>query len=347
MVVKVGSSLFCSGRDGFDAGLFDVIVREIASLAAEGREVVIVSSGAIALGMSILRLAARPRELPYLQAAAAVGQNALMDNYSRVFQKAGVSCAQILLTWDDFNDRTRYLNAKNTLYTLFKLKAIPVINENDTVSTQEIRFGDNDQLSARVATLVSADLLIMLSDVDGLLDAQKAVVRRVEAITPEIRRLACPTDKKTCVGGMITKLEAAQIAVDAGIPCVIANGRDRKAITAAAADPLGPGTWTVFLPGSKGLAARQRWIAFGTKPKGTIVIDKGAAAALAANKSLLSVGVVDVEGSFEAGEIASVVTPEGTRVAIGKAGLSSRKLREVKGTRCDKEVMHRNDLVIV
>ncbi len=346
IVIKIGSSLFYKGGELNDSRLFD-IVSQIASLVVnEKKEVIIVSSGAIALGMEIMKLQMRPKELRVLQAAAAIGQNALMQKYSEEFSKyknSKVNCAQILLTWDDFDNRERYLNAKNTLLTLLKLGTVPIINENDTVSTEEIKFGDNDRLSALVASLICADLLIILSDVDGLLDKNKHLVRVVDEINSQIKSLACPTDKRACVGGMITKLEAARIAIDSGIPCVIANGRKEGVIGLLALGSRSVGT--LFMP-KKGLDAKQRWIAFGTKPKGRIIIDKGAGIALADKKSLLSVGVVALEGSFEAGDVVSVVSG-GVEIARGKAGISSKQLDKVKGARCSKEVIHRDNIVIL
>ncbi|HTY45823.1 MAG TPA: glutamate 5-kinase [Patescibacteria group bacterium] len=348
VVIKIGSSLFFSEREGLDNRLFSALTEQINRLTENGKEVIVVSSGAIALGMALLHLKSRPKELPVLQACAAVGQNALMDNYSRMFQAHGIRCGQVLLTWDDFNDRTRSLNAKNTLLTLLKFKCVPIINENDAVSTDEIKLGDNDQLSARVASsLVAADLLIILSDVDGLLDRDKNLVRRVDEITPQIKALACPTSKKTCIGGMITKIEAARICVESGFACVIAHGRQKSIITDIVADPQAQGDWTLFVPKARSLAARKRWIAFGTKPKGAIIIDEGAKSALLNKKSLLAVGVVAVEGTFASGDTVSVVTTGAAQVATGKVGISSRTLAEIKGKRFDKEVIHRDNIVIV
>ncbi|MBN1912799.1 MAG: glutamate 5-kinase, partial [Candidatus Omnitrophica bacterium] len=182
IVIKIGSSLFCADKEKSSCLRFEEVARQVSSLISSGKEIIIVSSGAIAMGMELLALEARPKELPYLQAAAAIGQNALMDNYSRAFGGHKINCAQLLLTWDDFDNRKRYLNAKNTLEALLKLKSVPVINENDTVSTEEIKFGDNDRLSALVASLISADLLVILSDVEGLLDKNKKVIRIIDEI---------------------------------------------------------------------------------------------------------------------------------------------------------------------
>lgn len=244
IVVKIGSSLFATSKNQLDMVLVHKIASQIASLVKQGKEVVVVSSGAIALGMSILKLTARPKKLADLQAAAAIGQHELMHVYKLALKKYNLNCAQLLLTWDDFLG-VRYENAKQTLNTLLKLKCVPIINENDSVATEEIKLGDNDRLSALVSILVKADLLIILSDVDGLLDKNKQVIRRVAKITGEIKSLASSTNKKTSVGGMVTKLEAARIAVEGKVPCVIANGRKDKIITQLASNAFGQGT--IFL----------------------------------------------------------------------------------------------------
>jgi glutamate 5-kinase len=344
IVIKIGSSLFYSEKEGRNADFFNNIVKQISSLVSSGKEVVIVSSGAIAFGMHALGLVSRPKDLPRLQAAAATGQNLLMENYNNAFKEKKINCAQVLLTREDFRDRKRYLNAKNTLSALLKMKSVPIINENDTVSTDEIKFGDNDILSALVSSLISADLLIILSDVDGLLDKDKKVIPIVYKITSEIEALACPTNKRTCVGGMVTKIRAAKVVVDSGISCVIANGHKKEIISAVIEDPKKQGT--LFLS-EKGLPARKRWIAFGSRPKGKIKVDEGAKNALQNNKSLLCVGVVGVEGSFEAGDIVSVVTLTNLQIGIGKVGISSKVLNDVKGGRYDKEAIHRDNIVIL
>lgn len=248
VVVKIGASIFAAGKSRPDTALVANIAGQISLLKKQGYEVVVVSSGAIAIGMKILKVSNRPKELASLQATAAIGQHELMHIYKQALKKHGINCAQLLLTWDDFSDK-RYQNAKNTLNTLLKLKSVPIINENDTVATEEIKFGDNDKLSALVSILVDADLLIILSDVDGLLDKNKKVICLVPKITAKIKSLACPTSKKSCVGGMITKIEAAQIIVDAGIPCVIANGRKKGIIAQVAKNPFSCGS--IFLPRKK------------------------------------------------------------------------------------------------
>jgi len=344
VVVKIGSSLFYSDSGRLDANLVQNFALQISQLTAEGREVIVVSSGAIALGMSILKISDRPKELSLLQAAAAVGQHELMDAYRKFLKEQGLNCGQLLLTWDDFSNRPRYLNAKNTINTLLKLRSIPVINENDTVSTDEIKFGDNDRLSALVAAMTGADMLIILSDVDGLLDKEKKVVRVIDKITPAIKNLACPTAKKTCVGGMITKLEAASVSVGSGIPCVIANGRKKDIIKFCLSDPLNSGT--IFLAKADLLDAKRRWLAFGTKVKGNIIVDDGAKKALLDKKSLLAVGVLSCSGSFSAGDIVSICDNLGNEFARGKCALSGKDLEKCKGTRLSNEVVHRNNIVI-
>ncbi|MFA5410489.1 MAG: glutamate 5-kinase [Candidatus Omnitrophota bacterium] len=347
IVVKIGSSLLYGEDSGADcfADAMEELSGQISALVKAGKEIIIVSSGAIALGMRILKMKARPRELSSLQAVAAIGQHILMSQYRRFFEEKELTCAQVLLTWDDFNDRKRYLNAKNTLLELFKLRSIPIINENDSVSNEEIKFGDNDNLSALVAGLIKADILIILSDVEGLLDKEKKPIRVVDEINQEVKSLACPTDKKTCVGGMITKIEAAKIAVDSGIPCVIADGRKKEVISALLKEPHKQGT--IFLPKKGYLAAREHWIAFGTKPKGEIIVDDGAKNALINKKSLLSVGVINASGNFECGDIVSIVDRQNYEFARGKAAISGRQLDKVKGARSEKEVIHCDNIVIL
>lgn len=346
IVIKIGSSLLYSQRAKLDYGLVNGISGQISDLIKAGKEIAVVSSGAIALGMSKLRLQTRPKELSLLQAAAAIGQPELMDAYQRFFKERQSNCAQVLLTWEDFDDRKRYLNAKNTLVTLLKLNVVPIINENDTVSTDEIKFGDNDRLSALVSVLISADLLLILSDVDGLLDKdKKTVIKLVDGITPKIQGLACLSGKESCVGGMITKLEAARIAAESGIPCVIANGRRKDIIKHCAEEPQDCGT--LFLPKKDYLAAKKRWIAFSAKPKGKIMVDEGAKNALLDKKSLLSVGIISCEGNFDAGDIVSLADKACREFARGKTRASSKELDKVKGRRYHKEIVHRDNIVIL
>jgi len=344
IVIKIGASLLYA-KDKLDTDFIERVAAQVVHLIEEGKEVALVSSGAIACGMSVLGLKARPKGLAILQAVAAVGQHELMYAWRKAFKEKGLNCAQVLLTWEDFNSRRRYLNAKNTLHTLLSLKSLPIINENDTVSTDEIKFGDNDRLSALVAALISADILIILSDVDGLLDKNKEVIKVVDEITPGIRSLACPTDKKVCVGGMITKIEAVKIAMDSGIPCVIANGANSGVILSAVNEAGKEGT--LFLSGKDRLGAKKRWLAFSAKAKGRIVVDDGAKKALLNKKSLLSIGVTEVEGDFGVGDIVRVADSKNCEFAKGKVRLSSRQLDKFKGCRCDKEVIHCDNIVIL
>jgi len=345
IVVKIGSSLFCSKAGKLDTAMLSNIAGQVSSLLKEGKEIVLVSSGAIALGMSVLKLTDRPKELSFLQAAAAVGQNELMDVYRDFFKERGINCAQLLLTWEDFSDRKRYLNAKNTLNTLLKLNSVPIINENDTVSTDEIKFGDNDRLSALVSILVGADLLIILSDVEGLWDENKKIIRVVDKITGTVKSLASASKKKTSVGGMVTKLEAAAIVVNSGIPCVIASGHKKDVIKLLAEDIGSNGT--LFLSGDKMLGAKKRWIAFGTKSKGKIMVDDGAKRALLNKNSLLSVGIVSCSGNFSSGDVVSICNNDDVEFARGKTGLTVRELEKIKGTRFAKEIIHRDNIVIL
>ncbi|OGX19322.1 MAG: glutamate 5-kinase [Omnitrophica WOR_2 bacterium RBG_13_44_8b] len=343
IVLKIGSSLLCPDWENLNLGLFQDIAEQIAALVQGGKQLVVVSSGAIALGMHELGLKDRPGQLYNLSASAAIGQNALMNTYSK-FLGAKVRTAQVLLTWDDFADRKRYLSAKQTIEALLKYRSVPIVNENDTVSTDEIKFGDNDRLSALVAKLISADILIILSDIDGLLDKNKNVIPVVQDISPQIKSLACPTNKKVCVGGMVTKIEAAKIAVDSGIPCVIANGRKKDIILSVLKEPRTSGT--LFVP-KKGLKAREHWIAFGTKPKGNIIVDDGAKQALLNKKSLLSVGITGCFGDFETGDIVSLKDKSDDEFARGKISLGNKELDKVKGKRYHKEIIHRDNIVIL
>ena len=247
IVIKVGSSFFCSKKGEFDEAALKHFVNQLIKLIESGnRHFVIVSSGAIALGMLRLKFDARPADLPSLMASASAGQVLLMSSYIKAFKDYNVG--QVLLTWEDFKDHKRRLNAKNTLNKLLELNCVPIVNENDTVSAEEIKIGDNDRLSAMVAETISADLLIILSDVDGLLDKDKRLINVVSEINSQIKALARPSEKNTSVGGMITKIEAAKIAVDSGIPCVIANGKNSELISEIISDPFCRGSWTVFTP---------------------------------------------------------------------------------------------------
>ena len=355
LVVKVGSS-FLSEGGALDRRRCETLVAQVQALKHQGLQVVLVSSGAIAAGMGRLGFKVRPRQLPQLQAAASIGQGQLMRMYDELFGAFGVSVGQVLLTREDLADRRRYLNARHTLLTLLEAGAVPIVNENDTVAVDEIRFGDNDQLSALVAGLVHADALIILSDVDGLLQNGRPLAV-VQAITPDVERLARGTSRATTTGGMTTKLEAARMAMHSGIPLIIANGRAPQVLLKLVqGEPLG----TLFLPAQRGLAPRKRWLAFAARRvHGAIVIDEGARAALAAGgKSLLASGVVDVAGQFAAGELVSVTGEDRREFARGITnyqaqdllrvrGLKTAQIRQLLGERADGEVIHRDNLVIL
>lgn len=345
IVIKIGSSLIFPTWENPNLSLFDEIADQVSLLVSQGKEIVLVSSGAIASAMYLLGLKERPRQLNFLQSASAIGQNELMNTYRNSFEKKGFRSAQILLTREDFADRKRSLNAKNTILTLVEMeRVIPIINENDTISTDEIKFGDNDKLSALVASLISADMLIILSDVDGLLDKNKKVISLVEEINHHIKELACPTTKKACVGGMITKIEAAEIVTDSGIPCVIANGRKKNIILSVIEGPEENGT--LFLP-KKGLPERKRWIAFNARPKGKIFIDKGAKEAIVKNnRSLLAPGIVNIEGNFAVGDVIEIFSIDNTRCARGITSVDSYELKTIMGKKHHKEVVHKDNLVV-
>src|SRR3989338_7361055 len=346
IVVKVGSSLISPRANAIELKYLKALIEQIEKLWLDNKEVVLVSSGAVACGMSLLGLKKRHRDMDSLQAAAAIGQNELMAIYRRLLKEKNRLCAQLLLTWDDFENRDRYLNVRATLRTLLRNKALAVVNENDTVSTDEIRFGDNDRLSAMVANLIGADLLLILSDVDGLYRLpEKQVIDRVDEITPEITNLCCNTDKPGCVGGMSSKLEAIKIAGGAGVPAIIANGRSKDSLLRAV---YGERVGTFFSARKSGLAAKKSWIAYGVRVKGRLIVDSGAKKALVeGGKSLLSVGIGEIEGDFKENDSVSIMDKEKKEFARGKVNFSAKDLRRLKGRRLEEEVIHRDELVIL
>jgi glutamate 5-kinase len=349
VVLKIGASVITDAKGRLDAAILKNIVEQVCALGREGVDFVLVTSGAIASGIRLLQLSCRPNNLACLQASAALGQGALMQMYSDAFKKHHKLCAQILLTWEDFNDRSRYLNAKNTLLELLEYRVIPVINENDTVAVDEIKFGDNDKLSALVASILGADLLVIFSDVDGLYKWEgrnKQVIREISDIKEEIESLAGDTTKKnTSVGGMKTKLEAAKISMSAGIPCIIANGKSKNVLEKIL---NGEEVGTVFIQRAQALLAKKRWLAFGTKSKGRIYVDDGAKEALLhKGKSLLCPGIINVEGKFQSKDIVMVADKEGREFAKGLVNYSHSELQKLKGCRDRQEVIHRDNLVII
>jgi glutamate 5-kinase len=363
LVVKVGSGLVTTPEAGPDRRRIAALAAELAALRAERIEVTLVTSGAIATGMARLALPRRPRSIPDKQAAAAVGQSALMRHYEVAFKRHRTVVGQVLLTAQDIGDRARYLNARNTLLALLRLGVLPIVNENDTVAVEEIKVGDNDNLSALVASLIEADLLVLLTDVDGLYTANPAVdrearkVETVDAVTDEIVRLVWAGAGAGAVGGMATKLQAARKAAAAGVPMIIANGRTERVLTRLLrGETLG----TYFAPKADRLGARKHWIAFAVPPQGRVTVDEGAVRALTlGGKSLLPSGVVKVEGHFVAGEVVAVVgEPDGKEIARGLVNFDAPELERIRGAKTREiearlgyrsfdEAIHRDNLVIL
>lgn len=346
LVVKAGSSLISLKDSHIDVKYLDNIVSQIEELFSNRKKVILVSSGAIACGMSLLKIKKRPKDIVTLQAAAAVGQNELMGIYRKLLNRHNRLCAQILLTWEDFEDRARYLNVKHTILSLLDRGILPIVNENDTVSTDEIRFGDNDKLSSLVATAVDSDLLLILSDVDGLYRfPKKELIKVVDEITPEINRFCCASQKETCVGGMSSKIEAIKIAVNSGIPAVIASGKEKNVLIRVAS---GEGVGTLFIAKEDKLRARKRWIAYGVRTKGAVIVDNGAKNALIeGRKSLLAVGVLEVKGDFKENETVSIRDCQDNEFARGRVNFSAKDLASAKGAQIEREVIHRDNLVIL
>jgi glutamate 5-kinase len=364
IVVKVGSSLLVDAQAGKlnEAWLASLAV-DIAALHGgedgSSRDMLVVSSGAIALGRAVLKLPPGPLKLEDSQAAAAVGQIALARNWSEALSRHDITAGQVLVTLGDTEERRRYLNARETIDKLLEWRAVPVINENDTVATSEIRYGDNDRLAARVATMVSADLVILLSDVDGLYDAPPGTaatarhIPRVDRVTPAIEAMAGAAGSELSRGGMQTKIEAAKIVTGAGTHLVIASGRLDNPLRAIAAGARC--TW--FLASGNPITARKKWIAGSLEPKGTLTIDAGAAVALRRGNSLLPVGVVRVEGSFARGDAVIVREPDGTEIGRGLCGYDAEDAQNIKGRSSADialllgfsgrtEMIHRDDLVV-
>ena len=361
VVVKVGSALLVERSAGrVNRAWLESLAEDVAALRARGQEVVLVSSGAIALGRRQLGLAPGKLRLEESQAAAAVGQIRLAHAWKEVLEQHGFTVAQVLLTLGDTEERRRYLNARNTLTTLLRLGAIPVINENDTVATAEIRYGDNDRLGARVAQMVSADCVVLLSDVDGLYtadptrDSGARFIPEVPRITPEIEAMAGGSASDVGSGGMATKVMAAKIAVAAGCSLCIAAGREAHPLRRVEAGARC--TW--FLAEASPVAVRKQWIAGLLKPAGEVAVDEGAARALRGGKSLLPAGVVRVKGPFDRGDAVVVLDPAGREIARGLAAYSSADAERIRGRRSAElepllgyrgrdEMIHRDDLVLV
>ena len=347
LVVKLGTGVLTDSRKLIDPAQLEQIVAQVAALRRAGKEVVLVTSGAVGAGMGALGYKSRPKDLAEKQACAAVGQPLLMAVYEKLFAAHGITTAQVLLTHDDLEHHERHLNARNTLVTLLNRGVVPVINENDAVSFTEIKFGDNDKLSALVASLLPADLLVILTTVDGVIENFGAKNARtlsvIEKIDAAILDLAGGTTSETAVGGMKSKVEAARIAVRSGIPLVIASGRNKKILARIL---NGDEEGTLFVPQPNRLQGRKRWIAFFHHPQGTLFVDNGARLALREKgKSLLPPGVARCEGEFAADDVVRICDLDGTEFARGIARFGSAAVREKKLPK--EELVHRDDLVIL
>ncbi|HEX7478974.1 MAG TPA: glutamate 5-kinase [Polyangiales bacterium] len=354
IVVKIGSRAIVQG-DKPGEGRFQSIADQVAALHALGRTVIMVSSGAVAMGVRKLGLSGRPKLMPELQAAAAIGQPHLIQAYEQAFSKHGLHVAQVLLTHAEVADRKRYLNARAAMDAMIELGAVPIINENDTVSTEELQFGDNDQLAAMVAPLAGADLLVLLTDVEGLLDPNKQRIPLVQDFDA-VEKLIWPKENELSVGGMASKLGAARRACQVGLPVVIGPARDPDVLRKIA---LGEDVGTLFLPVGAALASRKYWIAYTLKMRGSLVVDDGAVQALCVQKrSLLPAGVVEVRGEFHAGDAVSVLARDGRELARGLCRYDARDVQRLQGVRSEgiaqvlgfhhgDEIIHRDDLVVL
>jgi len=359
IVIKIGSALLVDRKSGLKKAWLNAMCADIAALTARGVEVLVVSSGAIAMGRTVLDLPSCALKLEESQAAAAVGQIALARAWSESLSRHDIVAGQILLTLGDTEERRRYLNARATISQLMKLKAVPVINENDTVATTEIRYGDNDRLAARVATMVGADLLVLLSDIDGLytapphLDPAAKFLEHIAAITPEIEAMAGGAASELSRGGMRTKIDAGKIATSAGCAMIIASGKVDHPLKAIADGARH--SW--FAASSEPVTARKTWIAGQLLPAGQIVVDEGAERALHSGKSLLPAGVRSVTGEFSRGDTIAVVNLAGLEIARGLAGYDAQEARQIAGKKSIEiaailgyagrtAMVHRDDLVM-
>jgi glutamate 5-kinase len=361
IVLKLGSSVVTTDQ-GLDRVILDGIVDDVCRYKGLGKEFIIVSSGAVAAGVRRLNLREGAKTIPQKQAAASVGQTRLMAAYEEAFGLHGIGVGQLLLTKDDLTHRSRYLNARNTLTTLLAWGVVPIINENDTVVVQEIRFGDNDNLSALVATLADADLLLALTDIEGFMDcdprtsADACLIPLVEEITPELKSLASDTSSRVGLGGMASKLEAADIVRIAGIPMIIAGGKTPGIVSRTMeAEVCG----TLILPAKEKISARKHWIRYNLEPEGELEVDIGAADAITGNgKSLLPIGITGVRGHFEHGAAVFVCDPEGKKLAKGLVNYSSEELEKIMGRRTveidwilgyrsNDEAVHADNLVLL
>ena len=365
IVAKFGTSLLTSGSNRLNQERMADLVSQLAQLHAKGAEVVVVTSGAIAAGREKLGLAQKVKGIPYKQVLASVGQGRLMNVYESLFDDHGVTVAQALLTKSTLADRACYLNTRNTLLALLEMGVIPIINENDVVAIDEIqeaRFGDNDNLSAMVANLIDADLLLILTDIDGLYtadpqhDPSARLIPVVEKIGEQIEKLASGSTSGLGTGGMVTKIEAAGLATASGVTVVIANGSKQDVLVRVAS---GEAIGTKFLPVKSGLDSRQRWMLSGLRTRGKLIIDDGAATALKKYKrSLLAAGIKQIEGNFQRGDIVAICDPQSVKIGSGITNYSAAELQSIKGAHSEEisgllghnsgsEVIHRNNLVLV
>lgn len=361
IVVKVGTSTLTYSTGKLNLQRIEKLVRELADLANQGKDIILVTSGAVGVGVDRLGLKERPKNIPEKQAAAAVGQGILMHTYEKIFGEYGQVVAQVLLTREDSVNRSRYANSRNTLLTLLAMRVIPIINENDAVAIDELKIGDNDTLSAMVASIVEADLLIILSDINGLYtgnpttDPQAKLISQVTDITPDIENLAGGPGTIRGTGGMHTKIQAAKIAVNSGVAMVIASGIQEGVVRAVV---NGENVGTLFYSKENRLHIRKRWLAFGARVTGSVTVDKGAEKALLGGSSLLAAGVRAVEGRFEYGNTIRIVSPEGREIARGLANYNAEDCRKIMGLHTNEiaavlgykpydEVIHRDNMVLL
>ncbi len=365
IVAKFGTGLVTGGSDHLNQDIISSLVNQVAQLHKRGLELLVVSSGAIAAGKYKLGLTKELKGIPFKQVLSSVGQNHLMYIYEQLFSQHNITVAQALLTKTDLSDRAGYLNARNTLLALLELRVLCIVNENDVVAVDEIeeaKFGDNDNLSAMVANLVDADLLLILGGIAGLYTADPhrhpdaRLIPQVERIDSEIERLAAGTANGLAIGGMITKIEAAKLATASGVTLIIADGREADIILRLAG---GESIGTRFLPTTSKLESRKRWMLSGLSTRGKLIVDSGAAMALSKqNRSLLAAGIRGIEGDFQRGDIVNIYDPEGSRLGCGITNYSSSDISLIKGTHSKKiaamlgydygsEVVHRNNLVVL
>lgn len=362
IVVKVGTSTLTHNTGKPNFLRIERLARELSDLANQGKEIILVTSGAVGAGMDRLGLKERPKTIPEKQAAAAVGQGILMHTYEKLFAEYGQTVAQVLLTREDSVNRSRYANSRNTLLTLLRMGAIPIINENDAVAVDELKIGDNDTLSAMVASIVDADALIILSDIEGVYNdnpqnnPDAELIREITDITPEIEALSGGPGSQRGTGGMYTKIQAAKIAVSSGVVMVIASGIQDGVIRRIIE---GEQVGTIFLPKEHRLQIRKRWLAFGSRLYGSVMVDQGCERALVKEgSSLLAAGITAVEGEFEPGNTIRVLTREGREIARGLANYAAQDVEKIKGCHTNEiadilgskpydEVIHRDNMVLL